>query len=167
VLPGLVLVGPASSAQASAFHAYPPTICPTLSVSTTKPAVGETIGVTGENFDPDKAVTLILHSKTYVLKTVKTNSSGSFSADVKLPSGLTGNHTLSAKGAQSACPADPIQIVISGAPATSRATAPNGGPAFTGVDILGLLLAAAALIGVGLLLNRRRGANTRHDYTSV
>jgi IPT/TIG domain-containing protein len=171
-LAGLVLVGPVSPAQASgiasAIEAYPPTICPTISVSTTKPAVGETITVTGQNFDPSKSVTLVLNSKTYVLATVKTDAAGSFSTKVKMPAGLTGSHVLSVKGAQSGCPADPIQIVIGGAPVTSPATGPNGGPpAFTGVDVLWLLLAAAALIGVGVLLNRRRGADARHTHSRV
>lgn len=167
-LAGLVLVGPASPAQASGFQAYPPTICPTVSVSTTKPAVGETITVTGQNFDPNKSVTVLMHSKTYVLATVKTDAEGAFSANVKMPAGLTGSHLITVKGAQSGCPADPVRILIGGTPISSPAKGPNGGPpAFTGVDVLGLLLAAAALIGLGVLLNRRRGANSRHTHSRV
>ncbi len=165
-LVGLVLVGPASPAQASGVQAYPPTICPTISLSTTKPAVGETITVAGQNFDPSKSVTVIMHTKTYVLATTKTDADGSFSARVTMPAGLTGKHVITVEGAQSSCPADPVQILIGGAPASSPAHGPSGGPpAFTGVDVLGLLAAAAALIGLGVLLNWRRGAKSRHSHS--
>jgi hypothetical protein len=166
-LAGLVLVGPVAPAQASGLQAYPPTICPTISVSTTKPAVGETITVTGQNFDPNKSVTVVMNTKTYVLATARTAADGSFSARAKLPAGVSGSHAISVKGAQSDCPADPVQILIGGT-VSSPASGPNGGPpAFTGVDILGLLLAAAALVGLGVLLNRRRGANSRHSHSGV
>jgi 5'-nucleotidase len=164
---GLALGGPASAAHAAApTGPYPPHTCPTISVSTTHPAVGETITVTGKRFDPGKRVTLILNSRTYVLATATASAQGTFSADVTMPAGLTGNHIISVKGAQSACPADPIQISIQGAPQSGEPGGPGGSPAVTGVDILGLLLAAAALIGLGVLLNRRRGARSRHSHSS-
>lgn len=163
-LAGLVLVGPAATAQPARHLAYPPTTCPTLAVSTTKPAVGETITVTGRNFDAHASVTVVMHSRTYVLAKVRTDASGSFSTGVTMPAGLTGHHIIQATGAQSACPADPIEIVITGTTTASAGTGgPGGGTALTGVDILGLLVAALAMIGAGVLLNRRRGQQARRS----
>ena len=164
----LALLAPAGTAAA-----YPPTTCPTIAVSTTAPAVGETITVSGSNFDADATVTIQLHSATYDLGTDHTDASGTFSARVTLPAGVTGHHLIEVQGAQSACPADPVQVDIQGTGGPASASVANGSPgspgtgtAFTGVDILGLLVAAAALIGLGVLLNRR-SSGRRSKHTSV
>lgn len=161
----LALLAPAGTAAA-----YPPTTCPTIAVSTTAPAVGETITVSGSNFDADATVTIQLHTTTYDLGTARTDASGAFSAKVTLPAGVTGHHLIEVQGAQSACPADPVQVDIQGTGGPASASVANGTPgtgtAFTGVDILGLLVAAAALIGLGVLLNRR-SSGRRSKHTSV
>lgn len=161
-LMGLALVGPASPA-ASAAPAYPPHTCPTLSLSTTHPAVGEQITVSGQQFDVHARVSLVLLAGSHDLRSVTTDSNGSFTTQVRLPAGVTGAHTIKAKGAQSACPAESIQLLIEKRTAENAAVGgPGSTPAMTGVDVGGLLVAAAALIGVGLLLNRRRTSRRRH-----
>ncbi len=165
---GLALAGPAATAVAAPV-AYPPTICPTLSVSTTTPAVGETITVTGINFDPNAHIRIELHTKIYVLANVVSDASGAFSTPVTMPPGVTGNHLIFAVGGgfdTAQCPPDPIQIQVGVGPTSSSAhPGPNPPPAITGFDILALIVGAAALLGVGLALNRggkrRRAASHR------
>jgi hypothetical protein len=169
----LVLAGPAVTALA-----YPPTICPTLSVSTTNPLPGQTIAVTGTNFEPQASVKLELRSPVRVLKTVKSDGSGSFATSVKLPAGVTGKHTLVAVGGGSTggagCGIDPFQTLniqnngggnSSASTGTSTGTNGGGGTAFTGLDVLALIAAAVVLVGAGVMLNvsgKRRKYASRH-----
>jgi hypothetical protein len=106
---GALLLVPAAAQAAG----YPPTECASLSVSTTHPLPGEEITVSGTNFLPNADVRLELHSKTYVLKTVTTDSSGSFSTQVKLPNGVVGTHQIvAASGAPSTCPTPTVTLHI-------------------------------------------------------
>jgi len=147
---GFVLVGPAANAMA-----YPPTTCPTLSVSTTTPLVGESIVVTGAKFTPNTNIRIELHTITYLLATVKSSAAGSFSTTVQLPDGVSGSHTIVAVGGMpEGCPATPIKIGIQTGPSSTSTGGPPGPPAFTGVDVLLLLLAAAVLLGAGVLFTR-------------
>ena len=147
--------------------AYPPTTCPgTLSVSTTHPLPGETITVTGANFTAGAHVRLVLHTKVYDLGTFKADAQGSFTAQVTLPSGVRGRHlVIAVSGAAhiSSCPGVPIQIHSPGA-TSSGPGGHHGGNSFTGVDILLIVLAAAVLLGVGVLLTR--GGRRRHGTES-
>jgi hypothetical protein len=167
---GLTLVAPGGAAQA-----YPVTTCATLSVSTTNPVVGAKITVTGQNFDANHTVKLVLKSKTYFLVKVTTDASGAFSVQVQLPAGVTGHHEIVAIGGSpngNGCPPDPIQIIHihGGAPESGpsngqsgASTSQPGGPtAFTGLDIGALLAAAALLIAAGVLFTRRGRNRSRH-----
>lgn len=162
-LGAVLLAGPAAPAGA-----YPATICATLEVSTTNPLVGATITVSGSNFDPNATIKLVLHSQTYQLGSTKSDSLGSFTKDVKLPTGVTGHHLIEAIGGTSdepsGCPADPIQALDIQSNGGSGVPAGNGGTAFTGLDILALIAAAVVLLGGGVLINRggkRRRAHQR------
>jgi hypothetical protein len=168
---GLALVGPATSAQATPAHAalaYPPTTCSTLSVSTTHPAVGAKITVTGANFVPNHSVKLILRTHTYFLVALTTDANGAFSVQVQLPAGVTGHHKIIAIGGSpngNGCPPDPFQIIDIHGPGSPTATSsqPGGPTAFTGLDIGALLGAAALLIAAGVLFTRRgRNRSSRH-----
>ena len=165
-----LLAAPAVAQPALAQPAavYPPTVCATLSVSTTNPLPGETIGVTGVDFVANAAVRLELHSASHYLKTVRTNARGAFSTSVTLPGGVRGRHLIVATSGvphNSTCPGNPFAVlhIQEGAtPGTTGAPAGGGHPggtSFTGIDLLLILLAAAVLIGVGVALNRggRRG----------
>jgi hypothetical protein len=150
---GLLIAAPAASAVA-----YPPTTCPTLSVSTTTPLAGATITVTGSNFTPGANITLELHTTTYVLAHVTASASGAFSASVTMPAGVTGAHDIVATGGASVpgCPASPVQAIDlqAGAQATGVAGGGGGGgTAFTGVDVLLLLAVAGGLVAIGVAFN--------------
>ncbi len=148
------LIAPAAHAAA-----YPATVCPSLSVSTTHPLPGEQIAVSGSDFLPAASVRLELRSRVYVLRTVTTDGTGAFSTTVRLPDGVTGAHDIvAATGAPTSatCPGDPIVAIhIQKRGTEGSSVAPTGhGTAFTGVDLVLILLAAAVLIGVGAVFTR-------------
>jgi hypothetical protein len=149
-------ISPAAPSSASpGAPAYPPTTCPgALSVSTTHPLVGETITVSGTNFNAHTGVHLVLDSKAHSLGTFNTDAQGSFTAQVQLPSGVLGTHViLAVSGAVNVdqCPGVPIHIHAPQA----TSTGPGGPPtSFTGTDILLILLAAAVLLAAGIIFNR-------------
>jgi hypothetical protein len=165
-LAGLV-VAPAT--VASATPNYPTTTCATLYISTTHPVPGASLTVTGKEFTANAAVTLKIVKPSIVLKHVTTDADGSFSTTVKLPDGLTGSRVITAVGAQdTTCPVDPIQLAIQGGSPNGAGVPSNGGgTAFTGVDVAGLVAIAVALIGAGVLINRRsRGAKRPASLSS-
>ncbi|MGI8677099.1 MAG: hypothetical protein ACR2LX_00135 [Jatrophihabitans sp.] len=179
----LALFGPAPSAVA-----YPVATCSTLSVSTTTPNPGETITVTGNNFRPNTSVQLVLRAHTgssgfvelkglqadaqdSLLKTVRTDAQGSFSTTVTLPSSATsgGYDLVATTGFETAgqCSGSPLVSLTIGAanagPAGNNGgTNGGGGTAFTGVNILIMLIVAGALIGTGVALNRRSNSRKLH-----
>ena len=158
---GALLLAPAARAAQPA--QYPPAACPLLSVSTTNPLVGAEITVSGVNFNPNASVRLELHSKIYVLKTVTTDNTGSFTTTVTLPDGVTGRHRIvAATGAPdvAGCPPNPfvtIRIQGHGVAGSSAGPGGPGGTSFTGVDVLLIVLAAVVLLGVGYALNKTGG----------
>lgn len=162
-LAGMILGAPSAGAKAVAAASdpvYPPTTCAQLATSTTHPQPGATITVTGTSFDADATIRLYIEKPRTFLRSVKSDADGSFSTTVTLPDGLTGNRVITAIGGQvNVCPIDPVQISIQGGAAASAggggSTNGGGGTAFTGVDIAALLAAAAGLIGVGVLMNRK------------
>jgi hypothetical protein len=158
----------AAPAAAHAAVQYPPTLCASLSVSTTQPLPGEEITVSGVNFLPDASVRLELHSTTYHLKTVTSDGAGTFTTNVKLPDGVFGTHRIVAtSGAPtgSTCPSEPFVVIhiqrLGTAGSSASTPGHHGGTSFTGVDVLLILIAAALLIGVGVALNR--GGKRRHS----
>lgn len=154
----LGLVVPATSAGAAPV-AYPVTICATLSVSTTTPLAGASIVVAGVNFDPNATIKLELESKPWLLATVKSNAQGAFIVTVKLPAGVVGAHLIVAiggnTGSGASCPADPSQqLHIQGVGGGGGTSNNGGGTAFTGVDVLLLVLLAGMLLAAGVAINR-------------
>ena len=113
----LVLLGAPLSAAPASPVAYPVqgSVCAFIEVSTTAPAPGEAIIVTGQHFDPHGHVTLVL-ARGDVLKHVTANAKGSFSTRVVTPSDVTGAYLIHARGGKtnqpSDCPADPALIPI-------------------------------------------------------
>lgn len=158
----LFVVGPAGSALG-----YPPTACPTLAVSTTHPLAGQPITVTGSGFAPHATIRLELRPPTgRQVGTVHSDTQGNFATTITLPSG-PGRHDLVAVGGSQAgtsCPVDPSQVLQAQvdpsqlqqvqANASPSGARQHGGTAFTGLDIAGLVLAALALLGGGVLLSR-------------
>jgi 5'-nucleotidase len=143
---GMFLFGPATHATA-----YPPTTCASLSVSTTNPQPGEQITLSSSGMPANATVKIFLHSDPILLATVHTDATGSFTATVTLPDGITGTHTIVAvpnKPMPAGCPPPSVTITVQG-PGTNP-----GGTSFTGVDVLAMVLGALALLGVGVALNR-------------
>lgn len=152
---GLFFAVPAASATA-----YPPTTCPSLSVSTTNPQPGETFTLSSSGMPAHAMVKIYLHSDPILLKTVETDASGSFTTTITLPDGVTGTHTIVAvpdKPMAPGCPPPSVTIDIQGKNTN------GGGTAFTGLDVLAMLLGAAVLIGIGVGLNRS-GKRRRPTY---
>lgn len=170
-LAGMMLVGlPSAGARAVAQGsdpAYPPTTCAQMSTSTTHPQPGAHITITGSSFDANTRVRLYIKKPRILLRSIITDANGAFSTTVKLPDGLFGNRIIIAVGGQvNVCPVDPIQITIQGGTSNPGGSGNPGGTSFTGVDIGALLAAAAALVGVGVLLNRR-GRTTKRATSHV
>jgi hypothetical protein len=148
---------------------YPVKAGATLAVSTTTPYSGQTIDVSGTNFQPGEKVTLKLNGKT--VDTVTADGKGSFSTSFKVTS-APGKFELTATGA--VCGVAGLLLAIRGGSGVGGVTATQspgsggaatgqggGGLAFTGVDVALLLAVALALIGGGGYLahaGRRRHA---------
>jgi hypothetical protein len=161
----------AASATCTGGTGYPVKAGATLSVSTTTPYSGQTIDVSGSNFQPGENVTLKLDGKT--VATVIADSNGSFSTSFKVTA-APGKFELTATG--SVCGVTGLLLAIragagvGGVSATQSpgagaagagATGQGGGLAFTGLDVALMLLVAVALLGGGgvmLRAGRRRHA---------
>lgn len=151
----------ASVGFASSANAAPYTNAPSIAVSTTSPAEGSTITVTGTDFDANSTVNLTLYSQPYALGSVTTDSSGAFAASVTLPNGVTGSHTIVAQGPSSSASVS-IEIYSksqgSGYAAGNNGSGSSGGLASTGFAVAGIGVVGLALLigGSVLLLSGRR-----------
>ncbi len=170
---------------ASTANAAPYTNAPTLSVSTSNPAVGATFTVAGADFVAGTTVDLTLHTQTYDLGTATVDAGGSFTTTVTLPAGVSGTHTLTATDpAGNTVLNASLTIVIgadnsgggsngagsagngssngNGSGAGNGALAAgggNGGLAYTGVPVTGIVVVGLLLLLAGfvtLLTSRRR-----------
>lgn len=115
--------------------------------------------VDGNGFAANEQITLTLHSKTYTLATLTTDSSGSFSAAVTLPAGVSGNHQITAAGAQDLAKG---KITISNcATQATNGQGANSGLSNTGVAVLSIGGVGVLLLIVGtffVVTGRRRRA---------
>ncbi|HEU5006512.1 MAG TPA: hypothetical protein VFT67_06045 [Jatrophihabitantaceae bacterium] len=161
----------AASSTCSGGTGYPVKAGATLSVSTTTPYSGQTIDVSGSNFQAGENVTIKLNGKA--VATVKADSKGSFRTSFKV-TGPPGKFVLTATG--TVCGVAGLLLTVragSGVGGVSASQSPGagaggaatgqggGGLAFTGVDVALLLLVAVALLGGGgfmLRAGRRRHA---------
>jgi hypothetical protein len=143
---------------------YPPSTCATIAVSTTTVRPGQTITVTGEQFQSNVQVSIRMTPYGITLATITTDSDGKFSTGVTMPLDARGHQLIHADGPGKVCPADPIQIIVSGGAGGggSTGTGGTGGPpAMTGVDVALLVGVALALLAAGVLFTRG-GRRTRH-----
>lgn len=117
-------------------------------ITTKTVAPGGDVQVSGSGFLPDSDVTITLNSTPVLLKTVKTNSSGSFSTTVTIPTNTAlGSHTLVVSGK------DANGNTVSSVLSLNVAVLPATGNNASSAAILGLSL---LLLGSGLLLVCRR-----------
>lgn len=148
---------------ASSSGAAPYTTQPTISVSTQTPAIGSTIAVSGNGFAPNELVTVTLGG--HVLGTARADASGSFSLNISLPTGVSGNQSILATGLTSGKTTS-IQLNVQSEAGAGGGTGnvgggggglPATGAAVIGVGVLGGLLLIGG--GVMLLLGKRRKVN--------
>lgn len=148
----------ASVGFASSANAAPYTKAPSIAVSTTNPAEGSTIDVSGTDFDADSTVTLTLYSQPYALGSVTTDSSGAFAASVTLPDGVTGTHTIVGQG-----PSSSASVIIeiyavnqdsgnSGNAAGANGSGSSGSGSGGGLASTGFAVAGIGVVGLGLLV---------------
>jgi hypothetical protein len=137
VLAGLLaLVAGAASSQAAPGY----TEAASISFNSSGTCAGQ-LAVNGTGFAGGEQVTLTLDATT--LTALATDASGSFSADVTLPAGVSGNHQIVATGSTGDSASGSITIGDCG-----NGTAPEtgtGGLSNTGVAVL-------SLAGLGLVL---------------
>jgi hypothetical protein len=145
---GMVMVAGLAAATSSAASPY--SDGPTVSVSTTTPAVGGSVTVAGSGFGAHDMMTIVLHTKAYDLGTTRTDAAGAFSAAVGLPDGVSGHHTIVVTDAATGR-TQSISIEIGGA--AGRSSESGGGLSSTGVAVIGLgALAVVLLVGGGLAM---------------
>ena len=151
----------ASVGFASSANAAPYTRAPSIAVSTTNPAEGSSIDVTGTDFDAGSTINFTLYSQPYALGSVTTDSSGAFAVSVTLPDGVTGTHTIAAQGPTSSASVT-IEIYAvnqgSGGAAGDNGSSSGGGLASTGFAVAGIGVLGLGLLAGGtvLLLSGRR-----------
>lgn len=146
----LVLAAPASAAP------YPPASeCATFEVSTTTPAAGATVEVSGRNWQANAAVRVWISPEPRPLGTLRANGSGAFSGGVEIPSDREGRNYLSARGkAQCEEPA-PVAIDVQGGGAQATGDLPLTGEDIATMVLLGLALSAAGALVVTAVRSRR------------
>jgi LPXTG-motif cell wall-anchored protein len=111
---------------------------------------GATVTLTGGGYLPGSTVTLVMYSTPVVLGTTVADEKGNISAEVTLPAGVRGNHTLVASGID---PSGKPRNLTMAVTVTGEGELP-----YTGADValpaLGGL--AALALGGGLLFAARR-----------
>jgi len=144
---GLALASPAVAAD------YPPT--PQVSCRLTAVQAGGTVGVDGFNWLQNSNVALTFRSTPVLLGTAPTDSNGTFSTTLTIPSNATtGSHVIRGDGFDQ----NGQHAFATCALAITAGAAPGGGVAFTGTNVsLGLIiLALLVAAGVGFLVASRR-----------
>jgi hypothetical protein len=115
-----------------------------VTVSDPTPPEGGSITISGQGCTPGATITITLDNGD-TLATTKADSSGAYSVVVKLPSGVTGHHTITVSGA--------------GCSGVVGINIQSGGLATTGVAVIGIgAVGVVLLVGGGLMLlaGRRR-----------
>jgi hypothetical protein len=155
----VVLAAPAmASATAFSAAAAPaiPADCPTypfgpgpsVSISTTTPFPGQSVTITGANFNKGAHVSVVMSPPTVTLGSATTSASGSFTLHATIPAGTTGTKTIAVVGGAPAdCAPNTIAIHV------QTPAGPNSGPplSFTGVEIGAIVAVALALLIGGVL----------------
>lgn len=150
----------------AALAQYPPTVGD-LVLNKTIVEPGETVNVSGSGFCPNSQVTVRVKDNqgnvVATLGTFTTNSTGSFSGTVTVPSTLApGRYTMESTGQSADCVA--TRVLSANFTVRAAAAAVAQGPlSATGADVLPWLIAALAVIvvGAGLWMYSRRRSVTQ------
>ncbi|MBW8801510.1 MAG: IPT/TIG domain-containing protein [Streptomyces sp.] len=133
--------------------AAPYTNQPTVRASTTNPAVGGTLTLSGSGFGANDTLTITLDTGD-TLGTTTTDSSGAYSVTVTLPAGVSGDHTIVVAD-EATDESASIAITIGSGSNPSG----GGGVSNTGVAVMSIGGVGALLLVGGLslmLLGKRR-----------
>jgi hypothetical protein len=135
--------------------AYGPN-APAIGTNTVAAGPGGSVTITGSSFVPGETITFVLHSTPVTLGTTTASATGSFSANLTIPSDTPpGLHTLIATG--STGDSSTTEITVTGGTATVAVATPD--LPFTGADIAAVSGVGAVALAVGgmlLLAGRRR-----------
>jgi hypothetical protein len=124
-----------------------------LNLSTSQPAAGGTVTVSGTGFAIDSNVYVTFESAPLLLATATADASGAFSVGVTIPYSASGQHTLVATGLD---PQGSARVLTSTIHVLSATTQPV--PRSSAPTSVILAIAAAGIVllaGVALLLLRR------------
>ncbi|HVV30372.1 MAG TPA: hypothetical protein VHC41_05795 [Mycobacteriales bacterium] len=171
---GVALVGTlgVAAGTAQAADPYPPTSCPTISLTATTVAAGGSLTVTACGYTDGSQVSIdVFSTPVHIATLTAAGANGSVSADVTLPCSVEpGSHHFEVTGTDrqtgavlkqsaaftvtqsQACPASVVTP-------TENSGGSGGSLPFTGLELAAMLLAAAALIALGttfVVLTRRR-----------
>ena len=114
---------------------------------------GEKIELHGTGYKPNSLVSVLIYSTPQVLKSIMTDSTGSFTVTVTVPAGLAaGHHTLVAAGVDNAGHMRYLTLPVT-VSAAGQATLAYTGASIVTPAIAGL---AALMVGAGLLVASRR-----------
>lgn len=156
----------ASAATDPSTTAYPPVPgnCAQLNVGATSVHPGDSVLISGSNFNAGDHLTVTLQPLNATVGHVTVGGSGTFSTHFTMPLNASGSQLVVLVGSSVVvCPVDPIQVLGAGVGGSS--TSSPGGTAFTGTRIA-LLVAAAAVLLVGgtalAMAGRRRRSASHH-----
>ncbi|MET7423159.1 fibronectin type III domain-containing protein [Dactylosporangium sp. NPDC005555] len=140
------------------------------SAGTSLPSAGQPTVLVGTGFAPRTWVQLVVYSTPTPLGTALTDATGSFSKQVTVPAGLTGEHTFVSLGTDPTGALRVLKLEVTvGAAAAPGGTTPatgGGGLPVTGPPVTLLLLAALALIVAGAT-TRAAGSDLLTDRLRV
>lgn len=162
LLAALALLALTTTHNRAAADPYPPSASCAISSGDNAVQPGDTLTVDGSGFPDSSTVALTVHSNPVSLGSVRTDTHGSFSKVVTIPSSLVGTkHSIEAASGSTTCSFDPFATSgVDAAATTSRApTSGVAGLATTGFETLTASVIAVALLAGGallLLLGRRR-----------
>ena len=149
----------APSGSCPGSQAYPPTPDATVEASSTAPATGASIEVSGVHYCGDEDVTITIAGKK--VGTAHTDAQGSFDPKVVVP-GPSGAKQLCGIGA-SGLAADANCLTLTVQTAGGQAEPASGGTAFTGADVALIVAVAVLLLAGGVAFStagrRRRKSN--------
>ncbi len=134
-----------------------------LTLDRNQVVAGGTVQVTGTGFAPGTDVRITIESTPVLLATVTADVNGAFVADVKIPNGFSGQHTLIATGTD---PQGSVRVLESPITVgTKTATMPptttlTGGILVRGSDaqLIGLAAALIVVVSLGSLALVRRAS---------
>ncbi len=158
LLAGLLLAIGFGSAAA---QAAPYTNQATCALNTQTPPEGASVTLSCSGFGSVDRINIVLHTATISLGSATTNSAGAFSRTLKLPAGVTGQHTIVSTDTSTSQTAS-VSLTIGGGTSGGGGGGGGGGLSNTGVAVIGIgALGVVLLAGGGMMLYAGRRRSVR------